>query len=77
MAGIRLRLIEDLLTFLNQRLQDVNFDESLYITILQMISKVGDLRELANWRPIAVHLFVFRYFQNKKELKVAVAAYIG
>ena len=39
---------EDLLKFLNQGLQDGSFDESWYIAILQMISKDGDLRELAN-----------------------------
>ena len=45
---------EYLLNILNQRLQYRNFDESLYIAILQIIPKDGNVRELAHWRPIAL-----------------------
>ena len=45
---------EALLGFRNQILIDGRFDESWHITILQMLSKDGDLSEIYNCRPIAI-----------------------
>ena len=45
---------EALCIFFNQILMEGTFDESWRNTILQMLPKDGDLKELSNWRPIAL-----------------------
>ena len=40
--------------FFNQICMDWTCDESWHNTILQMLPKDGDLKELSNWRPIAL-----------------------
>ena len=55
---------EHLISLFNQTLLDASFEESLYITILQMLPKDGDLNKLTNWRPIAI-LSIF-YKKNAK-----------
>ena len=45
---------ESLVSLFNKTLLDASFEDSWYTTILQMLSKDGDLNELTNWRPIAI-----------------------
>ena len=46
----------------NQILIDWTFDESSHNTILQMLPKDGDLKELSNWRPIALLSIFYKIF---------------
>ena len=55
---------EYLLNMLNQRLQYRNVGESLYIAILQIIPKDGNVRELTHWHLIAL-LSVFNEVFSK------------
>ena len=54
-----------LTTLLNQSLVDGLFDESLYLSIRQMLPKDRDLNQLSNWRPIVVlPIFYNKYYLN-------------
>ena len=53
---------ETLISLVNQFLLDASFEDSWYITILQMLSKDGDLNELTNWRPIAILLIFYKIY---------------
>ena len=57
---------EDLLKCLNQGLQYGSLEEYLCITILQMMSKYGDLREFTNWRPIALLAICYNVLSNQR-----------
>ena len=53
---------ETLISLFNQTLLGASFEDSWYITILQMPPKDGDLNELTNWRPIAIHLIFYNIY---------------
>ena len=55
---------ESLIIFFNKILIDGTFDESWHNTILQMLPKDGDLKELFNWRPIALLQIFYKIFSK-------------
>ena len=55
---------ENLVSLFNQTLMDASFEDSWYVTILQMLSKDGDLNELNNWRPIAILQIFYKIYSK-------------
>ena len=55
---------ESLISLFNQTLMDASFEDSWYVTILQMLPKDGDLNELTNWRPIAILQIFYKIYSK-------------
>ena len=55
---------DNLVSLFNQNLMDASFEDSWYVTILQMLPKDGDLNKLTNWRPIAILPIFYKIYSK-------------